>query len=159
MKYAVVYGSQTGIPPGWYGDRAALRRPGACSGPPDEKALDAPLIFAGFWTDKGGCTRDAGIFGRLRKGRFVRHGGLWGQRGLFCRDPGPGRAMPGRLEHGGGPLYVPGQDRRAPALRGNAAGSTRKGPGAAGKFLTGPCRIRMKRILRGCGGCGSLAGA
>ncbi len=57
MKYAVVYSSRSGNTA--LAARAvldALPLDGLVYyGPPDPAALDADLIFAGFWTDKGTC--------------------------------------------------------------------------------------------------------
>ena len=57
VKYAVVFSSQTGNT-ALLAERIKKVLPeDMCqyAGTPDEKALAADLIFAGFWTDKGSC--------------------------------------------------------------------------------------------------------
>lgn len=67
MKYAVVYSSQTGNTE--LLAEAAREAAGSENciyfGKPCEAALQAPVIFAGFWTDKGSC--DATIKSFLQK--------------------------------------------------------------------------------------------
>ena len=64
MKYAVVYSSKTG-------NTARLAQAirehlsqEACLyfGPPSPQALEAPLLFVGFWTDKGTCDQESAAF-------------------------------------------------------------------------------------------------
>lgn len=66
MKYAVVVSSKTGNTKA-LGDEivAVLKQEGkTClySGAPCPQALDADIIFVGFWTDKGACSADAAAF-------------------------------------------------------------------------------------------------
>lgn len=90
MKYAVVYSSQTGNTARLAREIRAALPAARCvySGPPDEKALDAPLIFAGFWTDKGGCAPEMQAFlERLRGKRVFLFGtaGFGGSEDYFAR--------------------------------------------------------------------------
>lgn len=71
MKYAIVFSSRTG-------NTAQLAEvikecipQGDCVyfGAPDEQALAASMIFAGFWTDKGGCDETAKAFLKSLKAR------------------------------------------------------------------------------------------
>lgn len=73
MKYAIVYSSYTG-------NTAMLAsRLRDCLpedervyfGPPDEAALDAALLFVGFWTDKGSCAPDLAVFLQQLEGKQV----------------------------------------------------------------------------------------
>ncbi|WP_395150550.1 flavodoxin family protein BilS [uncultured Allofournierella sp.] len=57
MKYSIVYSSPTGNTQ-QLAQAIARRLPAEeClyNGPVDEKALEAPVLFVGFWTDKGSC--------------------------------------------------------------------------------------------------------
>ena len=64
MKIAIVYSSRTGntklladtIREALTGDTCVY------FGAPDEKALEADRIYAGFWTDKGTCDSDSAAF-------------------------------------------------------------------------------------------------
>ena len=64
MRYAVVYSSRTGNTEQLaQAVREAL--PGQeCLyfGPPDEAALEAQTVYAGFWTDKGSCDEEMARF-------------------------------------------------------------------------------------------------
>ena len=90
MNYAVVYSSQTGNTARLAREIGAALPAARCvySGPPDEKALDAPLIFAGFWTDKGGCAPEMQAFlERLRGKQVFLFGtaGFGGSEDYFAR--------------------------------------------------------------------------
>lgn len=64
MKYAIVYSSKTGNTKALAEHlRTALPEEDCLYfGPPDEVARKAPLLFVGFWTDKGVCDEEAAAF-------------------------------------------------------------------------------------------------
>ena len=64
MKYAVVFSSKTGnTKRRAEAIRAALGEAECIYfGPPDPKALEAPRLYVGFWTDKGTCDADSAAF-------------------------------------------------------------------------------------------------
>ena len=57
MKYSVVYSSKTGNTKALAEHIKNILPSEECEyfGEADKKALDADMIFAGFWTDKGSC--------------------------------------------------------------------------------------------------------
>lgn len=57
MKYAVVFSSKTGNTKRLAEAIRAALGEAECIyfGPPDPKALEAPRLYVGFWTDKGTC--------------------------------------------------------------------------------------------------------
>lgn len=57
MKYSIVYSSKTGNTKSLAEHIKSALGDKDCKyfGEPSEKALDADIIFAGFWTDKGSC--------------------------------------------------------------------------------------------------------
>lgn len=64
MKYAILFSSQTGNTARL---AEALReylpqKDCVYFGAPDEQALSAPIIFTGFWTDKGSCDETTKAF-------------------------------------------------------------------------------------------------
>lgn len=73
MKYAIVFSSPTGNT-----ERLAVclkeylpQEDCVYYGAPDEKALTAPLIFVGFWTDKGNCDESTKAFLKMLKEQKV----------------------------------------------------------------------------------------
>ena len=64
MKYAVVFSSKTGKIKGLAEAIRAALGEAECIyfGPPDPKALEAPRLYVGFWTDKGTCDADSAAF-------------------------------------------------------------------------------------------------
>ncbi len=64
MRYAIVYSSKTGNTRRLAEAlREALPREDCVYfGEPDPRALEAELIYLGFWTDKGSCDEAAGAF-------------------------------------------------------------------------------------------------
>ena len=64
MSYSIVYSSKTGNT-GLLAETIRAALPGeACVyfGPPDERALAAETVYAGFWTDKGSCDETMAAF-------------------------------------------------------------------------------------------------
>ena len=57
MKYAIVYSSRTGNTKCLAEEIRGTLPPEDCLyfGEPDASALDADVLFVGFWTDKGDC--------------------------------------------------------------------------------------------------------
>lgn len=57
MKYAIVYSSRTGNTKCLAEEIRGTLPPADCLyfGEPDASALDADVLFVGFWTDKGDC--------------------------------------------------------------------------------------------------------
>ncbi|MDO4271189.1 MAG: flavodoxin family protein [Eubacteriales bacterium] len=88
MRYSIVYSSQTGNTK-QLADRLRAALPAAdcvCFGAPEERALAAPLVFVGFWTDKGGCDeRTAAFLPRLAGKRAALFGtaGFGGETSYF----------------------------------------------------------------------------
>lgn len=67
MKYSIVFNSLTGNT-AQLADTLRITLPRedcVYFGPPDKKALEAAMIFVGFWTDKGVCDEATAVF--LRK--------------------------------------------------------------------------------------------
>ena len=64
MPYSIVYSSKTGNTQALAEAIRAALPPEDCRyfGPPAPEALSAPVIFAGFWTDKGTCDGDTAAF-------------------------------------------------------------------------------------------------
>ena len=64
MKYAVVFSSKTGNTKRLAEAIRAALGEAECIyfGPPDPKALEAPRLYVGFWTDKGTCDADSAAF-------------------------------------------------------------------------------------------------
>ena len=64
MKIAIVYSSRTGNTKLLADTIREALTGDACVyfGAPDEKALEADRIYAGFWTDKGTCDSDSAAF-------------------------------------------------------------------------------------------------
>ena len=64
MRYAVVYSSKTGNTKRLAEAIRAALGEAECIyfGPPDPKALEAPRLYVGFWTDKGTCDADSAAF-------------------------------------------------------------------------------------------------
>ena len=64
MKYAIVYQSRTGNT-GMLANTLRDLLPQdslVCFGEPSPQALEADLLFVGFWTDKGSCDEKTGAF-------------------------------------------------------------------------------------------------
>lgn len=88
MKYAILYSSQTG-------NTAALAQavrsalpPEDCVhfGGPDPAAMEAGLVFVGFWTDKGTCDAvSSGVLGALKDSQVALFGtaGFGGEETYF----------------------------------------------------------------------------
>lgn len=57
MKYAIVYSSKTGNTKRLAQEIRSTLAPEDCVyfGEPDDRALEADVLFVGFWTDKGDC--------------------------------------------------------------------------------------------------------
>ena len=85
MKYSIVTSSKTGNTQAVADAIAAALPPEGCvyRGAPAPEALDADVIFAGFWTDKGTCAQDMAGFLPLCGGKKVA---LFGTAG-FGGDP------------------------------------------------------------------------
>ena len=64
MKYAVVFSSKIGNTKPLVEAIRAVLGEAECIyfGPPDPKALEAPRLYVGFWTDKGTCDADSAAF-------------------------------------------------------------------------------------------------
>lgn len=64
MKYAIAVSSRTGNTAMLAEAIKEVLPEGECiyCGPPDDRALEAECIFAGFWTDKGSCDQLAKEF-------------------------------------------------------------------------------------------------
>lgn len=73
MKYAIVFSSRTGNTAQLAKTLQNILPQEDCIyfGEPDEKALTAPMIFAGFWTDKGFCDETTKCFLKTLKNRQV----------------------------------------------------------------------------------------
>lgn len=71
MKYSVVYSSKTGNTKALAEHIKNILPSEECEyfGEADKKALDADMIFAGFWTDKGSCDEGFGEFLRSADGK------------------------------------------------------------------------------------------
>ena len=85
MTYSIVTSSKTGNTQAVADAIAAALPPEGCvyRGAPAPEALDADVIFAGFWTDKGTCAQDMAGFLPLCGGKKVA---LFGTAG-FGGDP------------------------------------------------------------------------
>lgn len=73
MKYSIVYSSRTGNTE-MLAEKLKTKLPeNECVyyGEPDDKALEAGLIFAGFWTDKGDGDEKAASFLEKLRGKKV----------------------------------------------------------------------------------------
>ncbi len=64
MKYAIVFSSKTGNTRALAQAVARALPQENCLyfGPPAQEALRAPVVYAGFWTDKGTCDSDTAAF-------------------------------------------------------------------------------------------------
>lgn len=84
MTYAIATSSKTGNTRA-IADAIAAALGQTCkyNGAPSAEALDADVIFAGFWTDKGSCAQDLADFLRQCGGKRVA---LFGTAG-FGGDP------------------------------------------------------------------------
>ena len=73
MKYSVVYTSPTGNTQQLAQEiRAALPQEDCCYfGAPDAQAMQAELVFVGFWTEKGSCDAKPGEFLQQLQGKKV----------------------------------------------------------------------------------------
>lgn len=73
MKYSVVYTSPTGNTQQLAQEiRAALPQEDCCYfGAPDAQAMQAELVFVGFWTDKGSCDAKTAEFLQQLQGKKV----------------------------------------------------------------------------------------
>lgn len=73
MKYAIVFSSRTGNTQQLaQALRDALPQEDCLYfGPPDPAALQAPVLFVGFWTDKGSCDSDTAAFLEQLDGQTV----------------------------------------------------------------------------------------
>lgn len=73
MDYSIVYSSKTGNTAILAEKLRTILPEGDCVyyGTPDEKALEAGLIFAGFWTDKGDGDEIAASFLEKLRGKNV----------------------------------------------------------------------------------------
>ena len=89
MTYSIVTSSKTGNTQAVADAIAAALPPEGCvyRGAPAPEALDADVIFAGFWTDKGTCAQDMAGFLPLCGGKKVALFGSygWGD-GQWMRD-------------------------------------------------------------------------
>ena len=85
MKYSVIYSSRTGNTKLLADTILESLSSDDCiyAGEPDVKALDADIIYAGFWTDKGTCDEKFGEFIKNVKDRKLF---LFGTAG-FGQDP------------------------------------------------------------------------
>ena len=73
MKYAIVFSSKTGNTALLAQAAAQALPPRDCLyfGPPSPRALEAQVLFVGFWTDKGTCDSDTAAFLRILSGQQV----------------------------------------------------------------------------------------
>ena len=73
MKYAIVYSSRTGNTEMLAKEIKEVLPETDCVyfGAPDLKALEADMIYLGFWTDKGSCDEDSSRFMEKLRGQQV----------------------------------------------------------------------------------------
>lgn len=85
MKYSIIYSSKTGNTALLAKKLADVLPADSCiySGPPDNQALEADIIFIGFWTDKGSCDELLSVFLQTIQNKKVF---LFGTAG-FGNDP------------------------------------------------------------------------
>ena len=88
MNYAIVYSSKTGNTARLAQSLGALLPREDCLyfGPPSPQALEAPVLFVGFWTDKGTCDAEsAGFLSSLTNQKVFLFGtaGFGGQPAYF----------------------------------------------------------------------------
>lgn len=73
MQFSIVYSSKTGNTR-QLAEALHQALPAQCClyfGPPDPAALQAPLVYVGFWTDKGCCDRETDAFLQQLDGQKV----------------------------------------------------------------------------------------
>ena len=152
MTYSIVTSSKTGNTQAVADAIAAALPPEGCvyRGAPAPEALDADVIFAGFWTDKGTCAQDMAGFLPLCGGKKVA---LFGTAG-FGGDPdyfnmlleNVKKLLPSDAVYLGGWMCQGRMPGCAPALPRNWS-RTRKTPtqNACWKISTARCLIRTKR--------------
>ena len=88
MQFAIVFSSQTGNTAGLAEALKGSLSQEECVyfGPPAEKALCAPLLLVGFWTDKGQCDPSTAAFLEQLHGKRVAlfgTAGFGGEQGYF----------------------------------------------------------------------------
>lgn len=81
MKISIVYASMTGNTEklAWAVEESVPRAKCCYFGRPTEKAKEADLVFAGFWTDRGNCDRAMGEYLASLSGKKIF---LFGTAGL-----------------------------------------------------------------------------